>query len=270
MLNNQAFSDRRPEPLPAARNSQAASLGHRHQSDLGPFFILCPSAIVKFFGSFTAADFTHCCSGPKPCNVLCFTPPTWISNSILPVLGRGGGSLPVHILFCTNILSISGFSPLSLLLLSQLLPQVGRGGAQQTSFVVQMCSLPVAGLPCHVAALDLSLGIVDSGGARQDRAGPISFPSRVTNISRVSNRELFVYHSPLSLPPDLASSAQHLPGAGVHFGISHMAHGGRGRRELPLSTASPGAAFPAEEPPWCCSPASGSLPERSVLSLGSA
>lgn len=91
MLNNQAFSDRRPEPLPAARNSQAASLGHRHQSDLGPFFILCPSAIVKFFGSFTAADFTHCCSGPKPCNVLCFTPPTWISNSILPVLGRGGG-----------------------------------------------------------------------------------------------------------------------------------------------------------------------------------
>ncbi|XP_044938108.1 uncharacterized protein LOC123392622 isoform X1 [Mustela putorius furo] len=70
---------------------------------------------------------------------------------------------------------------------------------------------------------------------------------------------------PLSLPPDLASSAQHLPGAGVHFGISHMAHGGRGRRELPLSTASPGAAFPAEEPPWCCSPASGSLPESTQL-----
>ncbi|XP_044938109.1 splicing factor 3B subunit 4-like isoform X2 [Mustela putorius furo] len=71
---------------------------------------------------------------------------------------------------------------------------------------------------------------------------------------------------PLSLPPDLASSAQHLPGAGVHFGISHMAHGGRGRRELPLSTASPGAAFPAEEPPWCCSPASGSLPESTARS----
>lgn len=116
MLNNKAFSDRRPELLPAARNSQAASLGHRHQSALGPFFLLlCPSAIVKFFGSLAAADFTHCRSGPKPCNFLCFTPPTWISDSILPVLGLGGGerlpSLPVHKLLCTNTQYFRVFSP---------------------------------------------------------------------------------------------------------------------------------------------------------------
>lgn len=206
----------------------------------------------------------------KTVQLLCFPPPTWISESILPVLGGVGGfSSSSYTVLHKYTQYFRVFSPPSSPSIPTSTPN-GQGAAQQTSFVVQMRSLPVAGLPRHVAALDFSLGIVDSGRGRQDRASPISFQSRVTNISRVSSRELFVFHSPLSLPPDLASSTQHLPGAGVQFQISHMAHGGRGRRELPLSTASSGAAFPAEQPLWCCSPASGSLPERPVLSLGSA
>lgn len=122
------------------------------------------------------------------------------------------------------------------------LPTWAGGGAAQTSFVVQMCSLPVAGLPCHVAVLDLPLGIMDSGGACQDRAGPISSLSGITNIASVSSHEVFVCHSLLSLSPDLSSSARHLTGAGRCTLLDyHMAHGGRGKRELTLSTASSGA-----------------------------
>lgn len=129
--------------------------------------------------------------------------------------------------------------------------------------MVQVCYLPVAGLPSHVAALDLSLGIMDSGGTHQDRAGPISFLSRIMNIASVSSHEVVMGHSPLSLSPELSSPAQPLTGAGVHFQITHMAHGGRGRRELPFCTvSSPGATFTAEVPTWCCGPASVVSSER--------
>lgn len=113
---------------------------------------------------------------------------------------------------------------------------LGRRGGRQTSFVVQVWSLPAAGLPCHVATLDLSLGIMDSGGAHQNRAGPISFLSRIMNIARVSSHKALVCRSPLSLSPDLSSSAQPLTGAAYASGLPawHTVKGGRENCSCPL------------------------------------
>lgn len=92
------------------------------------------------------------------------------------------------------------------------------------SFVVQMRSLPFAGLRCHVAALDLSLGIMDSGGAHQDGAGLILFLSKIMESASVCSHEVLVCRSSHNLPPDLSSSALHGTGTGVHFQVTHMAH----------------------------------------------